>query len=1035
MSRVEDISRALSDSFQEYDTTLRRRLGQLRDGQVADADHLLDVNGDHEVTKAQVGLSDIENYPVATELVIDEQVDPNHYVDLQGAIHYIRTHLNLGEVVDSGDPIAPIGGMDVNTLRPKLRGGAYFNAYAIARKHRRFQLVLSTGEFSDPMLDVTVTGDDLVLQSDLSNLTEYKWRYKDVSEDDVEGPWKEAAFRAAYEIVLTPTLTVVGGTQETPITPTFQASAFAVNTGTDTHVASVWSLYDTQGTLLETETKTTGDLTQWTPSTVLSIVTDYRAEVYYTAATYEQSGVAEVSFTTTEGVINPPTVTIPNTPTGPFPVGLTWEGTDPTGLDTHTSSSLQVATDAAFTDVVFEAAETVTDKTEIIVDSLADLTTYYVRARLHGDVLGYSDWSPTQTLTTGVFEGTTTEIEDGSGDLMITAATGDGDNSVLAGESVQSPGQPVVIYRSPQGVQWAKRLTGIVDEGYITSVVADGTHLYVTGIQRDETKAFVASLDLLGNVRWCKEYTGGSTIVLSDIAVGDKVYVVGYGNGYNGNGQAGLSGLVIALSTNGAQTWAKTIGGTGEDKFHAVGYYGGYVVAVGDQNSDFGTTASGVRCATLTALNVSGNKYWERHWQIQNDATYHDVLVEGTLIRAVGETNGEPLLSIFDRTDGNPRGNRKISGVIGAFRTISTVGGRYYLTGVDDEGSFAISISASVSPTLYWSVKDNQSSGHGVGLTTANGFELASQVTRGGRTSALVTRVPLTGSVGQPPYILEYGWLPWSPSLTSIGHTEAQIYGAWTAWQQQTYNDVTATSPTTSNPPGWAQSDLDKAADKGYGNDSDVRQTTDLAWVDPSAYSVDTSGYRFQSTNVTTFNHTSSSVSDSYYRSQVPNDAYPYKYNYSHGVSDGSFQITTWGSWTNRTWSGGYVHATYNDARVHAEAHKTAIQNDDASDPMYEARNISVSVYQDGTNGAYEGKVTWQDRRGSPGTMYRYKVTYNTYKWINSSSTGYRWKMAYKQRTRSKDPVSLPLTPQTLPDVSATTSNVDVVINLKYSNF
>ena len=75
-SRVEDIARALSDSFQEYDETLRRRLGQLRDGQLSDIDHLLDVNDDHQVTKAQAGLSHIENYPVASDLVIDEAVDP-----------------------------------------------------------------------------------------------------------------------------------------------------------------------------------------------------------------------------------------------------------------------------------------------------------------------------------------------------------------------------------------------------------------------------------------------------------------------------------------------------------------------------------------------------------------------------------------------------------------------------------------------------------------------------------------------------------------------------------------------------------------------------------------------------------------------------------------------------------------------------------------------------------------------------------------------------------------------------------------------
>jgi len=50
MSRVEDITRALSDSFQEYDETLRLRIGTVQGGQAATGDHIVDVNDVHQVT-------------------------------------------------------------------------------------------------------------------------------------------------------------------------------------------------------------------------------------------------------------------------------------------------------------------------------------------------------------------------------------------------------------------------------------------------------------------------------------------------------------------------------------------------------------------------------------------------------------------------------------------------------------------------------------------------------------------------------------------------------------------------------------------------------------------------------------------------------------------------------------------------------------------------------------------------------------------------------------------------------------------------
>lgn len=1034
MSRVEDITRALSDSFQEYDESLRRRLGDLRDGQTDTSDHLIDVNDDHQVTPEDVGLGHIENYPIATTFVIDEQTDPNQYVDLQGAIHYIRTNLNLGQIVDSGDPISPIGGMDVNNLRPKLRGGAYFNAYDIARKHRRYQLVLASGDFDAPLLDVVVTtGDDLVLGSDLNNLTEYKWRYRDVSVDDVEGPWKVGEFRAAYEIVLTPTLTVQGGTNSTSLSPVFIASPFTVNTGTDTHASSVWTLYDALGAVIETHTKTTGDLTTWTPSTVLEIVTEYRAEVYYTADNYEQSGVAEVTFETTDGIIEVPSVTVPNSPNDPFTIDLVWNGTDPVGLDTHISSSLQIARDANFTDIVVDVVETVGEKTSILVDNLADLTTHYVRAKLHGDTLGSSAWSPVQSFTTGVFEGTTTEITDPTGDVIITSGTGFGQDSILGGKSIQSPAQPVILYRSPQGVQWAKRLTDIVTEGYITAVVVDANYIYATGVHEDLSKSFIISLTTAGAVRWCKEFSAGVQTVLTDLVLGDKIYVTGYSDGYNGSGQVGVSGIVMALTSSGASQWLRTIGGVGEDRFHGIDYVSGSVYVVGEQSSDFGTTVTANRCASIVSLTVAGVKQWERHWAIGNDSRYTTVSNRSSLLFVGGEENNKPLLTVFNRSDGGLLSHRSDTTVQGRVNKVLCSGSLLYVSGESSVGSFLLRTTASNGASVNWSVMDNQADAGGFLIETDDGPELISSMTQTGKISSIVSRIPANGGVATPPYLTGYNWTPWTTILPSIGGVEAREYSTWSNYGTDTLSN-TRRNNSNVTPPDLTQADINSALSGGYGNTSDTRQTKDLRWADPNYYSVDTSGYRFQETVVMNMNSTQGNLTSSTLRNYVPNDSYPYQYSFSHSTSNGSFTDIGWLGWRNKVWKTGLIHPTYTAANDHASGHIAAI-NGDTYDPLYQARNISKSIYQDATTGAFEATVTWQENRGDYYTMYRYKITYNTYRWTQSTSSGYRWSLAYDYRTRTVDPIEIPASSQVPTFLPITVSDEGLNLEFSYSNF
>lgn len=1036
MSRVEDITRALSDSFQEYDESLRRRLGDLRDGQTDTSDHLIDVNDDHQVTPEDAGLGHIENYPIATTFVIDEQTDPNQYVDLQGAIHYIRTNLNLGQIVDSGDPISPIGGMDVNNLRPKLRGGAYFNAYGIARKHRRYQLVLATGDFDAPLLDVVVTtGDDLVLGSDLNNLTEYKWRYKDVSVDDIEGPWKVGGFRVAYEIVLTPTLTVQGGTNSTSLSPVFIASPFTVNTGTDTHASSVWTLYDALGAVIETYTKTTGDLTTWTPSTVLEIVTEYRAEVYYTADNYEQSGVAEVTFETTDGIIEVPSVTVPNSPNDPFTIDLAWNGTDPAGLDTHISSSLRIARDANFTDIVVDVVETVGDKTSILVDNLADLTTHYVRAKLHGDTLGSSAWSPVQSFTTGVFEGATTEITDPTGDVIITSGTGFGQDSILGGKSVQSPAQPMILYRSPQGVQWAKRLTGIVTEGYITSVVVDANYIYATGVSEDESTAFIVSLNLSGGVRWCKEYSAGMTTVLKDLVLGDKIYACGYSDGYNGTAQAGTCGIVMAFTSSGALQWARTIGGMGTDRFHGINYESGSVYVVGDQASDFGTTVTASRCASVVSLTVAGVKQWERYWSVGNDCRYDSATTFGSNLFVGGRSDGAPLLSLFGRTTGDLYDHRMDLTVSGH---VNKVGlghdNRLFVSGESDVGSFLFRATPSHNAGIDWSVMDNQPDSGGFLLSTDNGIELVSSMALPGRVSTVISRVPDNGGVSTPPYVTGYDWTPWSTTLPDVSGVEAQIYGAWSEWEAQDVS-VTRRVASYSTPPAVTAGDISSAEQEGYIGTTE-REVRGLSFANPQAESV-MNTYTTTEEILSTYrgiSSTNGAPDPNYYASSIThashlvpsnsgNRAYVYKSHSYGGMTTGT---SYWKTQTDYFYDADYSgNGASQAAAWQISQHMGKIADgtwtsDSTATREYEAAYARHKVYA-----RYKTQSQWPTWR-----LYYDVITTHT-----NYVTEYRWTLQYEYRNRVLSPVLIPLTNPTPTPVNVTPTTVAIGLDLTHSNF
>lgn len=101
-----------------------------------------------------------------------------------------------------------------------------------------------------------------------------------------------------------------------------------------------------------------------------------------------------------------PSITYPSQGQGSVELSPTLSSTAfatlPAGQDTHQSSQWQVASDANFTNIVFDSGITTTNKTSVNIPSgtLSQNSQYFVRVRYTGVALGVSSWSSVREFTT-----------------------------------------------------------------------------------------------------------------------------------------------------------------------------------------------------------------------------------------------------------------------------------------------------------------------------------------------------------------------------------------------------------------------------------------------------------------------------------------------------------------------------------------------------------------------------------------------------------------------------------------------------------
>jgi uncharacterized lipoprotein YmbA len=185
-------------------------------------------------------------------------------------------------------------------------------------------------------------------------------------------------------------------------------SAFNKISGTGTHASTDWELSTVSdfSTTVVSSHDNTVDLVSYALSN-LTVNTEYYIRARYKTDTGSYSEWTNTIHFTTKNTYDTepvaPSITSPANSSTELGPDLTVTSTAfqvLSGVEVHQSSDWQVATDAGFTNIVYQSMADETNKTNINLVSLPVNYTLYIRVRHNGATIGASDWSGIISLTT-----------------------------------------------------------------------------------------------------------------------------------------------------------------------------------------------------------------------------------------------------------------------------------------------------------------------------------------------------------------------------------------------------------------------------------------------------------------------------------------------------------------------------------------------------------------------------------------------------------------------------------------------------------
>jgi hypothetical protein len=162
-------------------------------------------------------------------------------------------------------------------------------------------------------------------------------------------------------------------------------------------------------------------------------------------------------------------------------------------------------------------------------------------------------------------------------------------------------------------IVWQKRLGGAhAEQFYGVDIDSTGAPYAVgfenTSVSGGNMRALVAKFGTDGTLAWQNHFETSGASVLHSVAIDDSdgVYLAGFGTDDAGDN----SGLLVKLTTAGAVSWKKYLGGSGEDRFYSVAVdANGNVLVSGNQASDITGSAE---LGLLAKIDTSGTLLWQR---------------------------------------------------------------------------------------------------------------------------------------------------------------------------------------------------------------------------------------------------------------------------------------------------------------------------------------------------------------------------------------------------------------------------------------
>ena len=329
----------------------------------------------------------------------------------------------------------------------------------------------------------------------------------------------------------------------------------------------------------------------------------------------------------------------------------------PAGYYTHSDTRVQVATDAGFTNIVWDSTAGSAVSAMTMTVELARSTVYYVRVQYQATVFGWSPWSATTSFTTAAFIPSFAYFNPSSSldfrlpslvattDKVFASAWNDGDANRLAFASLNtllsSGTDSKPIFKTCSSLYTGNFWGCATTTDGVSQIFSGGGG--VSG-SNSRTQAHLASTDdTLGiySARTWQHNAASTTLYFTDIA-----YYSGsiYGVGYSYDGGTGVALMVMKInassfSVEASEFFTTTSLSVGESNTHvAVDSTGVYIV------TDVQSEIAVIRCnlATLAeelSINLSGGSFDRPR----------SILVAGNEL-IIGTSNTDTLLFALNKT-------------------------------------------------------------------------------------------------------------------------------------------------------------------------------------------------------------------------------------------------------------------------------------------------------------------------------------------------------------------------------------------------